>query len=161
DVSKVRALLRKRLMDEPRIVASQKALDHMLITLEKGGFVKLDPPQPPPGQPAEQASDGSPPVFVPPIATATATPELDKLLVFRSIHPLYGAFLVNQLGIADATERLQAMESVLEMPRPLLKFLRVPPPDQLPPGPLASTRLDGELVQRGLIAAPLAGDAED
>jgi superfamily II DNA/RNA helicase len=162
EVSKVRALLRKRLMDEPRIIASQKALDHMLITLEKGGFVTLDPPQPHGAKPAPAEPAGEPAVFVPPIARATPTPELEKLLVFRSIHPLYGAFLVNQLGIADPNERLQAMESVLEMPRPLLKFLRVPLPDQLPPGPLATTRLDPELIQRGLITAtPVDGEEDE
>src|SRR5262249_12872015 len=96
----------------------------------------------------------SPPVAAPYAAVlATATPELDKLLVFRSIHPLYGAFLINQLGIADRTERLQAMESVLEVPRPLLKYLRVP--YDLPPGPLATTRLDEDLIRRGLIVAPV------
>ena len=65
-----------------------------------------------------------------------------RLLVFRSVHPLYGAFLIDQLGIADRNERIQAMESVLEMPRPLLRYVRVPRPDQLPPGPLAINRLD-------------------
>jgi hypothetical protein len=44
---------------------------------------------------------------------------------------------------------------VLEMPRPLLRYVRVPPPDQLPPGPLATTRLDPDLIQRGLILAPV------
>jgi hypothetical protein len=84
---------------------------------------------------------------------ATPTPELDQLLIFRSVHPLYGAYLLNQLGIADCTERLQAMESVLEVPRPLLKYLRVP--FDLPPGPLCRTRLDEELIRRGLIVAPV------
>jgi hypothetical protein len=93
---------------------------------------------------------------------AVPTPALDTLLVFRSVHPLYGAFLVNQLGIADRTERIQALESVLEVPRPLLRYLRVPRPDVLPPGPLATTRLDADLVHRGLIAAPVPpGEDED
>jgi hypothetical protein len=80
------------------------------------------------------------------------------LLVFRSIHPLYGAYLLDHLGIADRNERIQAFESVLEIPRPLLRYVRVPFPDQLPPGPLATTRLDPDLIQRGLIAAPLPPD---
>jgi hypothetical protein len=93
---------------------------------------------------------------------ATPTPALDKLLVFRSVHPLYGAFLVDQLGIADRSERLQALESVLEVPRPLLRHLRVPWADDLPPGPLATTRLDPELVRRGLITAHVPpGEGED
>jgi hypothetical protein len=36
-----------------------------------------------------------------------------------------------------------------------LKYVRVPFSDELPAGPLATTRLDQELIQRGLIAAPL------
>jgi hypothetical protein len=84
-----------------------------------------------------------------------AQPSLDTLLVFRSIHPLYGAFLLDHLGIADRNERIQALESVLEVPRPLLRYLRVPRPDQLPPGSLAMTRLDPELIRRGLIVAPV------
>jgi superfamily II DNA/RNA helicase len=155
EVARVRNVLRKRLMDEPRIRASEKALDRMLLTLAAGGFVTLDPPPPPPsaeGDAKPQPMEAAPP-YAPVLATPTA--ELHKLLVFRSVHPLYGAFLINHLGIADRNERLQALESVLEMPRPLLRYVRVPPPDQLPPGPLATTRLDPDLIQRGLILAPV------
>ena len=41
--------------------------------------------------------------------TATPTPALDKLLVFRAVHPLYGAFLLDHLGTADRDERMQAV----------------------------------------------------
>jgi hypothetical protein len=93
---------------------------------------------------------------------ATPTKLLERLLVFRSIHPLYGAYLVDLLGIADRDERLQALESVLEMPRPLLRYVRVPLPNELPPGPLARNRLDEELIRRGLIVAPVPeGEDED
>jgi superfamily II DNA/RNA helicase len=157
DVGKVRGVLRKRLMDEPRIKAGEKTLDGMLRTLAEGGFVKLEP-EPPSANPDAAAAD------VPPYSPAFAhpTPELDKLLVFRSIHPLYGAFLINQLGIANRDERIQAFESVLEVPRPLLKFLRVP--EDVPPGPLATTRLDEDLIRRGLITAKVPeaeGEDED
>ncbi len=81
---------------------------------------------------------------------ATPTPELDKLLVFRAVHPLYGAFLIEHLGVASREERIQAFESVLELPRPLLKFVRVP--FELPKGPLAE-RIDPELIARGLMTA--------
>jgi len=40
------------------------------------------------------------------------------MLAFRSINPLYGAFLLEHLGVADSLERVQAMESVLGLPRP-------------------------------------------
>src|SRR5207302_3745625 len=51
EVSKVRAVIRKRLMDAPRIKASEAALDRMLLTLAENNFVTLDPPPPP--RPAE------------------------------------------------------------------------------------------------------------
>jgi hypothetical protein len=165
EVSRIRNVIRKRLMDEPRIQAGEQALERMLRTLHHAGFVTLEPappdakPEPEPGtsvsgdsgglRPRLGDGDGKPQ----PAVLATPTPELDKLLVFRSVHPLYGAFLINHLGIANRDERIQAMESVLEMPRPILRYVRVPWPDRLPPGPLATTRLDPDLVQRGLIVA--------
>ena len=84
---------------------------------------------------------------------AHPTPRLDDLLVFRSVNPVYGAFLIQHLGIADENERIQALESVLDTPSSLRRQLRVPPIEELPPGPLAVTRLDIELIQRGLISA--------
>jgi superfamily II DNA/RNA helicase len=148
DVSKVRNLIRKRLMDEARVQASEKMLDRMLLTLAERGFANLEPAPPP--KPEENAPPPTEPYHV---LRATPTPKLDILLVFRSVHPLYGAFLIEQLGIADRNERIQAMESVMDIPRPLLRPLRVPLPDQLLPGPLATTRLDPDLIQRGLITA--------
>jgi superfamily II DNA/RNA helicase len=144
EVQTIRKAIRKRLMDEPRIKASEKHLDRMLLTLADQGFVTLDPTPPP----REQLEGYE-------VVRAQATAALDTLLVFRSIHPLYGAFLLKHLGIANREERLQAFESVLEIPKPILRYVRVPWPDELPPGPLATTRLDNELIQRGLIVAPV------
>jgi superfamily II DNA/RNA helicase len=165
DVTKVRNVIRKRLMDEPRIKAGETALERMLLTLAAGGFVKLEPEPPKPvadGQAEAPRTDkASEPAEPYRAILATPTPELDKLLLFRSVHPLYGAFLISHLGIADRNERLQAMESVLQLPRPLLKYVRVPRPDDLPPGPLATTRLDEELIRRGLMLAPVPKNAEE
>jgi superfamily II DNA/RNA helicase len=171
EVSRIRTLVRKRLMDEPRIRASEQQLDRMLITLSDHGFVVLDPP-PPPREEVGAASRAAPEAVrlgSPDLQRkdyraerAQATPAVDTLLIFRSIHPLYGAFLLQHLGIANRDERIQALESVLEIPRPLLRSVRVPFPQDLPPGPLATTRLDQDLIQRGLIAAPLPpGEDED
>ncbi len=146
EVARLRAVVHKRLMDEPRLRAGEAALERMLLTLARGGYVTLEPAPP---SPDEQPLEPYAPV------RANPTESLDKLLVFRSVHPLYGAFLVDQLGLADRNERIQALESVLEVPRPLLRYLRVPFQEDLPPGPLALTRLDAELVRRGLMAAPL------
>ena len=81
---------------------------------------------------------------------AYPTEELPKLLKLRGINPLYGVYLVNQLGIASREERLQAFESLLEMPGSVAKFVRVPKYEDMPAGPLATTRLDAELLQMGL-----------
>jgi superfamily II DNA/RNA helicase len=174
EVDRVRTVIRKRLMDGSRVAAGEVQLDRMLQTLARLGYVVLDPPfvlgpsslvlgknsedpadQPPsPADGLQRTKDegqGTPYKA----RLATPTEKLDLLLAFRSIHPLYGAFLLEHLGIADRDERLQALESVLEMPRPILRYARPPRPDETPPGPLATTRLDPELIQRGLIAAPL------
>jgi superfamily II DNA/RNA helicase len=156
EVARVRNFIRKRLMDAPRIKAAEVALDQMLLTLAERGFVTLEPAPPPP--PAEGAPAPAEPYQA---ERAVPTPALDTLLVFRSVHPLYGAFLVQQLGIADRNERVQALESVLEMPRPLLRYVRVPRPDELPPGPLAVNRLDPDLIRRGLILAPVPKTEEE
>ena len=78
---------------------------------------------------------------------------LKRLTLFRGVHSLYGLFLVNQLGIANREERIQAMESVLELPRSVGHFVRVPKHDRMPPGPLATTRLDETLLRLGLVTA--------
>lgn len=84
---------------------------------------------------------------------AEPTPRLEQLFAFRSLNPVYGMFLLEHLGLADWTERMLIFESVLELPRAMIRHVRVPPPFRLPPGPLARERLDMEIVQRGLIAA--------
>jgi superfamily II DNA/RNA helicase len=88
---------------------------------------------------------------------AYPTDDLPKLLKLRGINPLYGVYLVNQLGIASREERIQAFESVLEMPGSVAKFVRVPRYDEMPPGPLATTRLDIELLKLGLASPEQLG----
>ncbi len=168
DVEKVLSFVRKRLLDQPRIEAGMKQLNRMLLTFHLRGFVILGP-EPPlsdttdvPGTSAAgslSVAVNPPPDYQPILATQTS--ELDKLLVFRAVHPLYGAFLIEHLGRANRDERIQAFESVLELPRPLLKFVRVP--FALPPGPLQTEFLDPELINRGLITAqpPKEEDEEE
>lgn len=151
DVDKIRYVIRKRLLDQPRIVAGEKQLEKMLHALAAGGFVTLAP--------NGSAPESTTAAAALPIQTATPTEKLDRLLVFRSVHPLYGAFLIEHLGCAAPAERIQALESVLEMPRPLLRLVRVP--FELPPGPLQTSRLDLELQQRGLIATPKPPTEDD
>lgn len=152
EVSRVRTFMRKRLMDEPRLIAAEKTLETMLRILADADYVTLDPAPPPPDAPEPYAA-----------RLATPTQALDQLLVFRSVHPLYGAFLLKHLGLADRNERIQILESVLELPRALLRPLRVPDESELPLGPLARERIDNELIQRGLMIAqpPKSEDDDD
>jgi superfamily II DNA/RNA helicase len=179
EVEPIRRLVGKRLMDSGHLVQAQRQLDQMLLTLWAGGHVRLEP-EPPRGEDGEteRQSDGekedarrrglldvtvrkpdaphrpvapSPPLkptYQPKFAHPTET--LPKLLRLRGINPLYGVYLVNQLGIASREERLQAFESVLEMPGSVARHVRVPKYEDMPPGPLATTRLDVELLQMGL-----------
>jgi superfamily II DNA/RNA helicase len=177
EVDLIRRLVGKRLMDSRGLELAQGELDRMLLTLHRGGYVKLEPSPPdkdadsPPPSPLLPEQKKPPKVLdtslfataapqpavpeVPPYkpVLAHATPELAKLTLFRSVNPLYGLFLIQQLGIADRAERIQAMESVLELPGSVGRFVRVPKQDQLPPGPLATTRLDAQLLQLGLATA--------
>ncbi len=245
EVSRIRNVLRKRLMDHSRIEAGEKVLNNMLLTLHRAGYVVLEPAPPRQYQPqsseqtdkasqeesgetkesakppedsgnnmegglfAALASENSDDAAIEGLFAAlkkeesskgsdepgpedsdaaetqdkslerpkdandqkkqgedaasqndrdesapykpekaTPTDQLDVLLAFRAIHPLYGAFLVEQLADAEIEERIQAFESVLEIARTVVRFVRVP--DDMPPGPL-TLRLDQELVQRGLI----------
>lgn len=94
--------------------------------------------------------------------TATPTDRLSYLSQLRSINPIYGLYLVNMLQFADDGERIQALESVLELPANIAKMVRVPFPDQLPPGPLAQSILHPQLLSLGLASsAELTGHAED
>ncbi len=141
EVSRLRSVVRKRLLDEPRILSALKVLDAMLLTLHDAGYVRLEP-LPVRDEKGYYAKD-----YQAEYAHATST--LDLLLAFRSVNPLYGAYLVQHLGVANREERIQAFESVLEIPRPLLKYVR---PIGVPPGPLELNRIQLELEQRGLVA---------
>jgi hypothetical protein len=150
-VSLIRGVIRKRLLDEPRIVAGEKQMGQMLLTLHESGYVQLEPPPVKNEEgkyPADYHAD-----------RAAPTDKLPRLLGFRSAHPLYGAFLVEVLGKANWDERVQPLESVLEMPRPLLKFVR---PKGVPPGPLETEVVRPVLEQHGLLLAkPQAAEGEE
>ncbi len=93
---------------------------------------------------------------------ATPTDRLQYLSQLRSVNPIYGLYLVNMLQFADEQERVQALESVLELPANIAKFVRVPFPEDLPPGPLATSILHPQLLSLGLAsAAELTGRAEE
>ncbi|MDG2015059.1 MAG: hypothetical protein P8J33_16255 [Pirellulaceae bacterium] len=131
------------------------------ITLDLGQRqASSSPPKRKPSAPSEPNHDKDKaqeprPLYQPEFAHPTELlPNLAKL---RGVHPLYGMFLMNHLGIADRNERLQAMESLLELPRSLGRAVRVPNYEALPPGPLALGRLDEQLLKLGLATAEELG----
>ena len=83
---------------------------------------------------------------------ARATPRLDRLLSFRGINPLYGDFLSELLPKGSRSERIQALESVLELSGAVARAVPVPDARRLDPGPLETGWLDPELARQGLSA---------
>ena len=106
----------------------------------------------------EATGTGAVPVDLPPEkepeyrpVMAYPTEKMADFFIFRSVNPVYALFLVEKLAMADPVERLQAFESVLELPRSLIRTVRVPNPDRMPPGPLAVDHVDPEIIRRGLL----------
>jgi hypothetical protein len=189
EVEPLRKLVSKRLMDSGRHEAAQRSLDQMLLVLHRAGYVTLDPEPPPPQveEPKEAKAAPEPPkksLLIPTDLVLPAnvkliekeappqkidyqakfahpTPELEKLVLLRSVNPLYGLFLIQQLGIADRAERWPALESVMELPASLGPAVRVPHLEDLPPGPLDTTRLDQQLLQAGLVSPAELGQQEE
>ena len=175
EVELIRRLVGKRLMDGHGSRPANAELDRMLMTLWRAGYVTLDPrtaakttnlppfKRPPPAKAkAAKSADfsfgfgrkpgglaaGAAPVR-PDVAPGRRSDLLETCSLFRGIHPLYAVFLVNHLGIADRNERIQAMESVLELPRSMGHFVRVPRQNEMPPGPLATLRLGPAPIATG------------
>ena len=95
----------------------------------------------------------SAPPSAPAFKYALPTDRLADLMKFRGVNPLYALFLLQHLGIADRSERLQAFESLLELPPSIGPSVRVPKQDVLPNGRLSTERLDPMLLTMGLATA--------
>jgi len=132
---------------EPRKPAPRAAevvaelLGRLTFGEQSSGFVKPRASGEKPAVPAPEPYD---PV------SALPTPRLKDLITFRAVHPLYGLYLMDYLGQADDHELVQILESVLEVPGSVAKSVRVPWPDQLPPGKLSLTVIDPLILTRGL-----------
>jgi len=167
DLKLIRTLIDKRLLEGKQFETGQRMLDRMLMTLWTAGYVTLEPEPPKDDGPAERtmkidgasADDSAPEAYRPQFAHPTEA--MQRLLHFRGVNPLFGVFLVNHLGIADRTERIQAIESILEIPGSVARFVRVPKHEEIPPGPLATTRLDVQLLRLGLVTLEQLGAAEE
>ncbi|MDP6553150.1 MAG: DEAD/DEAH box helicase [Pirellulaceae bacterium] len=163
EVAPIRSLVGKRLHEGNTKETDQKELDRMLMTLWAAGYVRLEPEPPKPQADDDQSPtvdpDGEPPSpYQAEFAYPTET--LPRLLGFRGVNPLFGVFLANHMGIADRNERLQALEAILALPGPVARFVRVPKHHDMPPGPLATTRIDVELLRLGLVTLEQLGADE-
>lgn len=92
--------------------------------------------------------------------TAIAKNRLERLVQLKSINPLFGVFLADHLAIADDDERIAILESVLDVPGTVARFTRMPRIEDMPPGTLATTRLDPLLLKRGLATIDELGGGE-
>ena len=86
--------------------------------------------------------------------TAQPKADLPSLLHLRSVNPLFGIYMADLLKHADVTERIMALESMLELPANVAAQVRVPGPDILPHGPLANNYLHPRLLELGLATVP-------
>lgn len=109
------------------------------------------------GHVVDATDDNAPPPYR--ADRAIPTERLELLMTFRSVNPIYAMFLVEHLGKGNRDERIQAFESVLEIARSAAKYVRVPRPDFLPFGPLATEFLHPTLLSRGLATAAELGAA--
>jgi len=189
EIDRIRVMVGKRLMPDKQIQAAQRHLDQMIVTLWRAGYVTIEPEptladlageavagetvegeavegetgdrllERAQGMSSGETSEEEPVRWRPELARPT--PSMNKLRILKSLNPLFGVFVINQLGIADRTERIQVLESVLEIPGSVGRLVRVPSQDELPPGPLAMTRLDAQLLQMGLATVEELTKSED
>lgn len=134
----VRSFLANRFDTAERVARFQEQLGFMLDNMAALGYLT-------------RSEDGE---------HVTLAESIHRLLVFRSIDPLYGMFLAEQLTRSSLEEKLLALESVLQVPPGIERLTRLP---DLDPGPLQTQVIEPLLVQMGVVLAQGAmnGNAED
>jgi len=125
----VRRFLETRFTSLDRLEKFQTQLDHMINNLAGLGFLS-------------RAENG---------AHVTLDESIRRLLLFRSIDPLYGDYLAQQLAYANLDEKLLALDSVLELPPRIAWHVKIPP--DLPKGPLQTQVLEPLMMQMGIVVA--------
>lgn len=131
----VREFISKRFNSPPRISKFQDQLDSMLDNLAGLGYLT-------------RSEDGD---------HVTLDASIVKLPAFRSVDPLYGVFLAEQLVHGNFDEKVQVLESVLDVPPVIVR--RVPLPE-LPKGPLQTQVIEPLMIQMGVVLAQPAAEPE-
>ncbi len=121
-----RAFLTKRFNTTEWIEKFQSQLDHMIGNLASFGYLT-------------RAEDGD---------HVTLDQSVHKLTAFRSVDPLYGAFMADLLLRSDLGEKIQALESVLSVAPAIERKVRI---WDLQPGPLQTDVLVPRLIEMGLV----------
>lgn len=127
----VRRFLNKRFATIGQTEKFNNQLDHMMANMAALGYLTHQ-------QNEENPDDES----------VTLDDSIERLTNYRSVDPLYGEFLSERLTYADETEKLLALESVLELPWPIVKKARIPRDREQ--GPLESEILRPQLIAMGV-----------
>jgi len=128
-LKEAREFLAKRFNTPDRIEGFSKQLERMVDNLAVFGFLT-------------RSEDGE---------HLTLDERIHDLVTFRSIDPLYGAFLSQELAKADVAEKILAIESVLPFPPAIQRPVR--PSEDLEPGPLQSQVIEPRLIQMGILGS--------
>ncbi|HPF41573.1 MAG TPA: DEAD/DEAH box helicase [Phycisphaerae bacterium] len=133
-----RAFVAKRFNDADRIASYQEQLGFMLENMAGLGYLTL-------------AEDGS---------HVTLNASINKLLAFRSIDPLFGAYLAEQLSRSNDLEKQIVLEALLETPPGVWRHMHLRPSD-LEPGPLQTHVMEPLMIQMGVKLAGGAAESSD
>ncbi len=134
----VREFLSRRFTSPDRIEKFQQQLGFMLDNLAALGYLT-------------RGEDGE---------HVTLHESIHALLGFRTLDPLFAAFLCEQLARSDFSEKLLALEGALEVPPVIERHVRIP---EREPGPLQSQVLEPLLISMGkmVVQPPPGNDEED
>ncbi len=137
DVDQIRAFLRRRFAAPDKLDEFEAQLGQMLANLAQLEYLSLDE--------AGQLTD--------------VNEEIEELLGFRSVHPLFGTFLKRMLVTSNLTEKLLALEGALFTPWVVAKAAFLP--YELEKGPLQTELLEPMLIAMGVAVTPPEPPAED
>ncbi len=134
----VREFLGRRFAPATLIEKFTAQLDFMLQNLQALGYLTL-------------SEDGE---------HVTLDESIFRLLNYRSVDPLFGDFLAEQLARADFTEKLVALEAALELPGTIVRHCRLP--WERPKGPLQEGELEPLMRSMGVkLAEDFAREREE
>jgi superfamily II DNA/RNA helicase len=137
DIGIVRSFLGKRLESEEKLKHFEKQLDAMLANLQAFGYVER-----------EEGDD-----------ILTVNPDIEELLKWRSLDPLFGSWLRRTLVAASLDEKMLALESALFLPYRVVK--RCDLPWDMEKGPLQSEIIEPLMISMGVDINPPEPEESD